>query len=226
MIREDGRGNTYINGPGIIAPLGPDGPARQVADGIAFPNGMAVTPDNSTLIIAESHGKRLTAFDITADGSLSNRRVWDRQDHEGSRWRVRCMPMLGWALMFPMPRHSVAIRNKVLLPTPPSMQAKQPRSRLIVCSTSPPSRTRTQRLLGTSPYQTALSASMQDAVGDAVADVAPFLMAGRLKPGVTIEQAQQEMKVIAQRLAERFPDSNKGRTVSVEPLQLSCTAVH
>jgi sugar lactone lactonase YvrE len=73
----DGRGNTYINGgPGIIALLGPDGPARQVADGIAFPNGMAVTPDNSTLIIAESHGKRLTAFDITADGSLSNRRVW------------------------------------------------------------------------------------------------------------------------------------------------------
>jgi len=71
-----------------------------------------------------------------------------------------------------------------------------------------------------------LSPSMQDAVGDAVADVAPFLMAGRLKPGVTIEQAQQEMKVIAQRLAERFPDSNKGRTVSVEPLQLSCTAVH
>jgi putative ABC transport system permease protein len=47
----------------------------------------------------------------------------------------------------------------------------------------------------------------------------PFLMAGRLKPGVTIEQAQQEMKVIAQRLAEQFPDSNKGRTVSVEPLQ-------
>jgi sugar lactone lactonase YvrE len=37
---------------------------------------MAVTPDNSTLIIAESHGKRLTAFDISADGSLSNRRVW------------------------------------------------------------------------------------------------------------------------------------------------------
>jgi len=73
----DGRGNAYINGgPGIIALLGPDGPARQVAEGIAFPNGMAVTPDNSTLIIAESHGKRLTAFDITADGSLSNRRVW------------------------------------------------------------------------------------------------------------------------------------------------------
>jgi len=84
----DGRGNTYINGggfdvlagekfaPGIVALLTPDGAARQVADGIAFPNGMAVTPDNSTLIVAESYAKRLTAFDIAADGSLSNRRVW------------------------------------------------------------------------------------------------------------------------------------------------------
>jgi sugar lactone lactonase YvrE len=47
-----------------------------VADGIAFPNGMAVTPDNNTLIIAESHGKKLTAFEIDVDGTLSNRRVW------------------------------------------------------------------------------------------------------------------------------------------------------
>ncbi|HEY6987148.1 MAG TPA: ABC transporter permease [Bryobacteraceae bacterium] len=47
----------------------------------------------------------------------------------------------------------------------------------------------------------------------------PFLMGGRLKPGVTIEQAQQEMNVIAARLAQQFPDSNKGRTVSVGPLQ-------
>jgi sugar lactone lactonase YvrE len=37
---------------------------------------MAVTPDNATLIVAESYGARLTAFDIQADGSLSNRRVW------------------------------------------------------------------------------------------------------------------------------------------------------
>jgi sugar lactone lactonase YvrE len=84
----DGRGNAYVNGggfdlmsgaefrPGIIALVTPDGQARQVADGIAFPNGMAVTPDNSTLIIAESYGKRLSAFDIGADGGLSNRRVW------------------------------------------------------------------------------------------------------------------------------------------------------
>jgi sugar lactone lactonase YvrE len=84
----DGRGNAYVNGggfnlmagekfaPGIVALVTPDGSARQVADGIAFPNGMAVTPDNSTLIVAESYGKRLTAFDIAAEGSLSNRRVW------------------------------------------------------------------------------------------------------------------------------------------------------
>ena len=83
----DGRGNAYINNigfdfpggefaPGTIAVLTPAGPAREVADGIAFPNGMAVTPDNSTLICAESYGKRLTAFDIAADGGLSDRRVW------------------------------------------------------------------------------------------------------------------------------------------------------
>ena len=83
----DGRGNAYVNGgtfdppgqktaSGVIVIVKPDGSARQVADDIAFPNGMAVTPDNSTLIIGESHGKRLTAFDIAVDGSLSNRRVW------------------------------------------------------------------------------------------------------------------------------------------------------
>jgi sugar lactone lactonase YvrE len=84
----DGRGNIYINGggfnlmagekfaPGIVALVAPDGSCRQVADGIAFPNGMLVTPDNSTLIVAESYGKKLTAFDIAADGGLSNRRVW------------------------------------------------------------------------------------------------------------------------------------------------------
>src|SRR3954454_10071844 len=46
----------------------------------SFPNGMVVTPDNATLILAESYGNRLTAFDIAADGSLSNRRVWAHLD--------------------------------------------------------------------------------------------------------------------------------------------------
>jgi sugar lactone lactonase YvrE len=83
----DGRGNAYVNNigfdfpagevaPGIVAVATPDGAARQVADGVEFPNGMVVTPDNSTLIVAESYGKRLTAFDISADGSLSSRRLW------------------------------------------------------------------------------------------------------------------------------------------------------
>ena len=84
----DGRGNAYVNGggfnlmageefkPGIVALATAGGEVRQVADGIAFGNGMAVTPDNSTLIVAESYGRRLTAFDIDPAGDLSNRRVW------------------------------------------------------------------------------------------------------------------------------------------------------
>jgi sugar lactone lactonase YvrE len=83
----DGRGNTYVNGrcefdfsggppQGVIALVTADGDVRQVADGIAFPNGMVVTPDNHTLIVAESIAEKLTAFDIEADGTLSNRRSW------------------------------------------------------------------------------------------------------------------------------------------------------
>lgn len=91
----DGRGNIYVNGsydsapgegsaPGVIALVSPDGSVRRVADAIAFPNGMVVTPDNRTLIIAESFASRLTAFDIADDGSLLNRRIWaDLRDQGG-----------------------------------------------------------------------------------------------------------------------------------------------
>jgi sugar lactone lactonase YvrE len=82
----DGRGNAYLNGghfapsedgrSGIIALVTPGGGVRQVADGLAFPNGMAVTPDNGTLIVAESWAEQLTAYDIGNDGTLSGRRVW------------------------------------------------------------------------------------------------------------------------------------------------------
>jgi sugar lactone lactonase YvrE len=87
-IVTDGRGNAYINGgnsnpmageeytPGFIAVVMPDGTSRRVADNIAFPNGMVVTPDNKTLIIAESYALQLTAFDIEPSGDLKNRRVW------------------------------------------------------------------------------------------------------------------------------------------------------
>jgi sugar lactone lactonase YvrE len=109
-ITVDGRGNAYVNtinfdfsefgavlesgrAPGKIALVTPDGEAREVAADLAFPNGMVVTPDNATLIVAESFARRLTAFDIAADGSLSNRRVWAPvtgdgmcMDAEGAVW--------------------------------------------------------------------------------------------------------------------------------------------
>jgi sugar lactone lactonase YvrE len=87
----DGRGNAYVNNgnfdfaigpppgarsPGFVALVRPDGSATVVGDDLAFPNGMAVTPDNATLIVAESYRNRLTAFSIEADGSLGERRVW------------------------------------------------------------------------------------------------------------------------------------------------------
>lgn len=92
-ITVDGRGNVYVNtinfdfgefdevlgsgkAPGKIALVTPEGEAREVANELAFPNGMVITPDNKTLVVAESFAARLTAFDIEDDGTLSNRRVW------------------------------------------------------------------------------------------------------------------------------------------------------
>ena len=84
----DGRGNAYVNGagfnpmageefrPGSVHLVAADGTVRQVADDIAFPNGMTVTADNSTLIVADSYRRQLVAFDIGADSGLSGRRVW------------------------------------------------------------------------------------------------------------------------------------------------------
>jgi len=84
----DGRGNAYVNRPGFDMMAGEafvpgfvhlvtaDGSVHQVADDIAFANGMAVTADNSTLIVADSYRHHLIAFDIGNDGGLSNRRVW------------------------------------------------------------------------------------------------------------------------------------------------------
>jgi sugar lactone lactonase YvrE len=84
----DGRGNAYVNRPGFnpmageefrpgsLTLVGGDGSVREVADDLAFPNGMAVTADNATLIVADSYRHSLVAFTIGADGSLSDRRVW------------------------------------------------------------------------------------------------------------------------------------------------------
>lgn len=87
----DGRGNAYVNSPNFDFASGPppgevapgqvvlvpaDGEPRIVAEDLSFPNGMAVSADNSMLLVAESYRSRLTAFDIAADGSLSNRRTF------------------------------------------------------------------------------------------------------------------------------------------------------
>jgi len=83
----DGRGNAYVNSigfdfpeeefaPGIVVLVKPNGAVTPVADGLAFPNGMAVTADNLTLIVAESYAEQLAACAIADDGTLTGRRVW------------------------------------------------------------------------------------------------------------------------------------------------------
>jgi len=54
----------------------PDGAARVVADDVRFPNGMVLVPDGRTLIVAESMGPALRAYDVVEDGSLANGRTW------------------------------------------------------------------------------------------------------------------------------------------------------
>jgi sugar lactone lactonase YvrE len=103
----DERGNAYVNSigfdfpggdfaPGLVARVTPDGAVDQVAGDLAFPNGMAISPDGATLLVAESYANRLTAYDIGADGSLDGRRVWAETpgdhpdgiclDAEGAAW--------------------------------------------------------------------------------------------------------------------------------------------
>jgi sugar lactone lactonase YvrE len=83
----DSRGRAYLNNtgfdfprepaaPGLLAVVDGDGAAREVADDVRFPNGMALTADERTLLVGESHASRVTAFDIGDDGGLVDRRVW------------------------------------------------------------------------------------------------------------------------------------------------------
>lgn len=79
MVVDDG-GRAYIGSQqrenGVIVRLDTDGTATVVADGLDFPNGMAITEDRATLIVAESAGRRLTAFTIDGDGGLGDRRAF------------------------------------------------------------------------------------------------------------------------------------------------------
>jgi sugar lactone lactonase YvrE len=78
----DARGNAYVNGgSGTVICVRPDGGVDQVADGLKWPNGMAVIDDGRTLVVADSHAEQLIAFDLAADGKLSRRRIWADVDH-------------------------------------------------------------------------------------------------------------------------------------------------
>ena len=87
----DSKGNAYIEyfGAPIATPAAklaeiilvkPDGGKRVVAKDMAFPNGSIITPDEKTYVVGETYASRLTAFDIEADGSLANRRIWAQFD--------------------------------------------------------------------------------------------------------------------------------------------------
>jgi sugar lactone lactonase YvrE len=82
----DGKGRAYVGNfgydllsgapqkPAELILVNPDGSARVAADGFDFPNGTVISPDGKTLVVGESMGHRLTAFNIQSDGSLTNRR--------------------------------------------------------------------------------------------------------------------------------------------------------
>ena len=80
----DRLGRTYVDvyqdygatANGSLVLIDPDGNLRLAAEQLAFPNGIAVTPDGGTLIVSETYAGCLTAFDIASDGSLGKRRVW------------------------------------------------------------------------------------------------------------------------------------------------------
>jgi sugar lactone lactonase YvrE len=97
-----------------------DGSVSVAADAMMFPNGMVITPDGRTLVVAETVARRLTAFDIAADGTLSGRRVWAELetfpdgiclDAEGAVWVAA--PVTGDCLRV---REGGAVAERVAVP--------------------------------------------------------------------------------------------------------------
>ncbi|PKO27114.1 MAG: gluconolactonase [Betaproteobacteria bacterium HGW-Betaproteobacteria-9] len=86
----DAQGRAYVGNFGFdlmgggtpqtatLARVDPDGSVQVVATDLYFPNGSMITPDGQTLIVGETMGNRISAFDIRADGSLGPRRDWAR----------------------------------------------------------------------------------------------------------------------------------------------------
>ena len=120
----DGQGRAYIGNFGFDlqsrAPFAAtslvmvtlDGAARVVATDMHFPNGTVLTPDGRTLIVGESYGQRLTAFDVQADGSLANRRVWAQLHGKGVGPDGICLDTEGaiW-LASPVTREVLRVRE-------------------------------------------------------------------------------------------------------------------
>jgi sugar lactone lactonase YvrE len=123
----DGRGNAYVNSgdfdfasgpppgdvqPGLVGLVTPDRTVRVVAKDIAFPNGMAVTADGDTLVVADSYRRQLVGFTISGDGSLSDRRVWAdlaRPDGRSDNPDGICLDADGAAWYADVP-HQVCVR--------------------------------------------------------------------------------------------------------------------
>ena len=86
----DAQGRSYVGnfgfdlearatpGPARLVRVDPDGSTHVAADKLMFPNGTVITPDGRTLIVGETFGACLTAFDVGEDGTLANRRIWAR----------------------------------------------------------------------------------------------------------------------------------------------------
>jgi sugar lactone lactonase YvrE len=78
----DAAGNAYVNGgPGIVVLVRADGSVLKVADGLRFPNGMALIDHGRTLVVADSYAEQLVAFAVAPDGTLSGSRIWAQLEH-------------------------------------------------------------------------------------------------------------------------------------------------
>jgi sugar lactone lactonase YvrE len=123
----DARGNAYVNSgnfdfaagppdgavqPGFVGLVTPDRRARVVAEDLAFPNGMAITADGATLVVADSYRHALEGFAIAGDASLSRRRVWadlSRPDGDGHNPDGICLDAAGAAWYADVP-HQCCVR--------------------------------------------------------------------------------------------------------------------